>query len=100
MKMSEITLYNDDCFNIMNQMVNDKIKVDCIITDIPYQISVDNNSDNHTLFLLKVSDGFGLDDSFRDRVINKMPITLEFNDIQCKFYEMVDKLISLIHRYL
>ena len=44
MKMSEITLYNDDCFNIMNQMVNDKIKVDCIITDIPYQISVDNNS--------------------------------------------------------
>ena len=43
MKMSEITLYNDDCFNIMNQMVNDKIKVDCIITDIPYQISVDNN---------------------------------------------------------
>ena len=24
MKMSEITLYNDDCFNIMNQMINDK----------------------------------------------------------------------------
>ena len=33
--MSEITLYNDDCFNIMNQMINDEIKVDCIITDIP-----------------------------------------------------------------
>ena len=65
------------------------------------QLSLDN-SDNHTLFLLKVSDEFGLGDCFRDKVVDKIPITitLDFNDIQCRFYEMVDKLIRLAHRYL
>ena len=41
--MNNIELYNDDCFNVINKMIEQNIKVDAIITDIPYQISVNNN---------------------------------------------------------
>lgn len=41
--MSQTYLYNGDCFSFMNQCVQQGLKVDAIITDIPYQISVDNN---------------------------------------------------------
>ena len=41
--MSNIDLLNGDCFTFMNQFIENGLKVDAIITDIPYQISVDNN---------------------------------------------------------
>ena len=41
--MSQINLYNGDCMEVMQQLIDKGIKVDAIITDIPYQISVDNN---------------------------------------------------------
>ena len=41
--MSQIDLYNGDCLEVMQQLIDKGVKVDAIITDIPYQISVDNN---------------------------------------------------------
>ncbi len=34
--MIDIKLYNDDCIKIMRQLINDNVKVDAIISDIPY----------------------------------------------------------------
>ena len=34
--MSQISLYNGDCLEVMNQLIERGIKVDAIITDIPY----------------------------------------------------------------
>lgn len=36
-------IYNCDCFPFMKEMVKNNFKVDCILTDIPYQISMENN---------------------------------------------------------
>ena len=36
-------IYNCDCFPFMEEMVKNNFKVDCILTDIPYQISMENN---------------------------------------------------------
>lgn len=33
-----IELYNDDCFNVLKTLSEEKRKVDCIIADIPYNI--------------------------------------------------------------
>lgn len=41
--MPKIDMINDNCFNVIQQFVENDFKVDAIITDIPYQISVDNN---------------------------------------------------------
>ena len=41
--MPKIDMINDDCFNVIQQFIENNFKVDAIITDIPYQISVDNN---------------------------------------------------------
>lgn len=40
------TLYNDDCLTIMDKLIVDGVKVDAIITDIPYYKVVDNSWDN------------------------------------------------------
>ena len=34
--MSKIDLYNDDCLEVMQQLIDKGVKVDAIITDIPY----------------------------------------------------------------
>ena len=34
--MSNIKLYNGDCLEVMNNLIQQGIKVDAIITDIPY----------------------------------------------------------------
>ena len=34
--MSKIDLYNDNCLDILRQLIDNNIKVDAIITDIPY----------------------------------------------------------------
>ena len=41
--MSKIDIINEDCFKVIQQFIENDFKVDAIITDIPYQISVDNN---------------------------------------------------------
>jgi len=38
-----IKLINGDCLEVMNKMIEKGIKVDAIITDIPYNISKENN---------------------------------------------------------
>lgn len=43
--MSDIKLYNGDCYQILKDM-NTQIKVDAIITDIPYFQVVENDWDN------------------------------------------------------
>ena len=37
------SLYNDDCLTVMDKLIQDNIKVDCVITDPPYNISKKNN---------------------------------------------------------
>ena len=34
--MSEIKLYNDNCIKVMQQLIEQKVKVDAVITDPPY----------------------------------------------------------------
>ena len=41
--MPKIDIINEDCFKVIQQFIENNFKVDAIITDIPYQISVDNN---------------------------------------------------------
>ena len=38
--MTDIQLYNDDCLNILSQMIDDNKKVDCIITSPPYNMNL------------------------------------------------------------
>ena len=37
--MSDIQLYNDDCFAVFNQLINSNVKVDMVLADIPYAIN-------------------------------------------------------------
>ena len=34
--MSQIELYNGDCLEVMQQLIDKGVKVDAIITDLPY----------------------------------------------------------------
>lgn len=34
--LNDINLYHGDCIEIMKQLINDGVQVDCIITDLPY----------------------------------------------------------------
>ena len=38
-----ISLFNCDAMELMDKMIEKELKVDCIITDPPYNISKDNN---------------------------------------------------------
>ena len=38
-----IDLYNGDCLEVMDRLIDDGIKVDAVITDPPYNIARDNN---------------------------------------------------------
>lgn len=37
------TLYKGDCLEVMDKLIKDGVKVDCILTDPPYNIARDNN---------------------------------------------------------
>ena len=54
--MSNIELYNGDCINIMQELIDKNIKVDCVITDPPYNISRETNFSN-----LKGGSRYGMD---------------------------------------
>ena len=41
-----VALYNDDCIKVMDKMVANGIKVDCVICDLPYFQVVKNDWDN------------------------------------------------------
>lgn len=43
MEIKENTVYNCDCLELMKEMVDKNIKVDCIITDPPYLIDYKTN---------------------------------------------------------
>lgn len=43
MEIKENTVYNCDCLELMKEMINQNIKVDCIITDPPYQTDYKTN---------------------------------------------------------
>lgn len=48
MNEDRFTIYNDNCFNIMNELIEQKVHVDAIICDPPYNIDIadwDNNFD-------------------------------------------------------
>ena len=45
--MENIQLYNGDCLEVMDRLIEQGVKVDAIITDPPYNISKNNNF--HTL---------------------------------------------------
>lgn len=64
-------------------------------------ISIDNRSDEHKMFLLKCADAFNMGEEFKRVAVQPgLPISMNFDDIQCSFYEFVDTLITLCHRYL
>ena len=44
--MSQIELYNGDCLEVMQQLIEQGVKVDAVITDIPYFQIVKDNWDN------------------------------------------------------
>ena len=39
-------LYNGDCLEIMDRLIEEGVKVDCILTDLPYGITARNKWDN------------------------------------------------------
>ena len=39
-EMKNYQIYNEDCFKIMDQMIKNGDKVDCIITDPPYELNI------------------------------------------------------------
>ena len=39
-------LYNGDCLEVMDRLIEENVKVDCIITDLPYGITARNKWDN------------------------------------------------------
>ena len=39
-------LYNGDCLEIMDRLIEEGVKVDCVITDLPYGITARNKWDN------------------------------------------------------
>ena len=41
-----INLYNGDCLEIMDKMINNGVTVDCVITDPPYKITARGNGGN------------------------------------------------------
>lgn len=45
-KVDEHILMNGDCIEVMNKMIEKKVKVDCIITDPPYKITARGNGGN------------------------------------------------------
>jgi len=41
--MSKVDLYNGDCLEVMDKLIEKGVKVDAVITDPPYNIAKDNN---------------------------------------------------------
>jgi len=41
--MADIKLYNGDCLEVMDKLIEEGVKVDCIITDPPYGMSYQSN---------------------------------------------------------
>ena len=39
-------LYNGDCLEVMDRLIEEGVKVDCVITDLPYGITARNKWDN------------------------------------------------------
>ena len=39
-------LYNGDCLEIMDRLIDEGVKVDCVITDLPYGVTARNKWDN------------------------------------------------------
>lgn len=71
--MTDYTIYNDDCFKIMDDMIYRGVKVDCIITDPPYEMDIHGgtrNNDFGTRKLVKdkhidfICDGFDYENCF------------------------------------
>lgn len=71
--MTDYTIYNDDCFKIMDDMIYRGVKVDCIITDPPYEMDIHGgtrNNDFGTRKLVKdkhidfICDGFDYEKCF------------------------------------
>ena len=44
-----VQLYNDNCFAIMEQLIKDKVTVDAIIADVPYNIKQDEWDKNFSI---------------------------------------------------
>lgn len=38
-----IEIYNDDCINVLNTMIENNIKIDCLLTDPPYGMKFQSN---------------------------------------------------------
>ncbi len=38
-KNGSVTMYNGDCLEVMNRLIENNIKVDCVLTDIPQEIT-------------------------------------------------------------
>lgn len=93
-------LWTDNDLNYTGSRSRDILNPYNCFYRVNMQLSIDNNNENHTMFLLKAADAFNLGDNFREKIVDHLPINLEFNDMQCGFYEAVNTIIRLVHRYL
>lgn len=113
--MSQIELYNDNCLNIMSQMINDNKKVDCIITSPPYNMNLRimngkyvsrcNNKNHKNEFSTKYqnyTDDLPMDEyfEFQDEFINK---ALQVSDLMFYNIQMITgnkvALLQLLGKY-
>lgn len=70
------TLYNDDCINIMKQLINENVKIDKILTSPPYNIIRPNSTDR----------GYDL---YKDGMSNE-----EYIKWILKIFDLYDKLLN------
>lgn len=84
--MSESYLFNGDCLEVMQQLINRGVKVDCIITDPPYDISATNGGEtiNNIKKLNK-----SLEDLVKADIDKGYNIPL-FNDLMCKLMKNIN----------
>ena len=45
--MQKYTLYNGDCLEVMDKLIEQGMKVDCILTDPPYLINYSRHEKGH-----------------------------------------------------
>ena len=45
--MNKVDLYNEDCLEVMDRMISDGVKVDCVITDPPYKVISGGSKKRH-----------------------------------------------------
>ena len=68
--MSDMTLIKGDCLEVMDQLIEQGIKVDAIITDPPYGMSFQSNHRTEKYSKIKNDNSLEWLDNFTDKIYN------------------------------